>query len=360
MNLKQSVNTDSREQLTRALEYSILGWHHTIHRGEKHSSTDLLHLLNFLRGVELQKSRGETKNSEKPIAEGSMKTYRNRLKEEFGFYTNFQSGYTEYGEDLNRNEKIKKLLPMASYYFHAILPSHSDEALLLLLKNISEKKGDGSVAPADPLLALYYIVAFRFAALCGLPVDLVYREIMGKEESSRRVIPLAVVWRAPYINLIARDKKDGKIKQFVMSSILSITSNLWSDFFKILTGDQVERENFDYESYKDDPEYRFLRSIRKYTFRMTGFTFHHFRHSYNLDWELVEDRSATEQIVSITSDDWRAMVNLLFNYESFIELIGEEILQEGDEKAPGDMPRECIDKELPLLCALQKQIRGLI
>lgn len=359
MKRKASSNIDTREQLIRALEYSILGWHHTIYSGNVHNSSDLLDLLNFFRRLELGLESGPAKNEEKSIGETSMKGYRNRLKEEFQFYVNFQSGFADFGASLTRTEKVKRILPLASYYLHGVLPSHSDEGLLLLLKNISTKDPLKGTVPADPLLALYYVIAFRMASLCGITVDFVYREVMGKTESSRRVVPLAVVWRAPYINLIARDKKDGKIKQFVMSSILSIKSDLWSDFFKVLTGKTIERESFDYEAYKKDPEYHFLRSIKKYTFRMTGHTFHHFRHSWNLNWELIEEKSHTEHIVSITSDDWRMMMNLLFNYGFYIELIEEVQIQKGSGNTSGDLPVPCRKKPLPLLCAFESQIQAI-
>jgi len=326
---KNHSNSDSREQLIRAIEYSVIGWHRTLLSGHKHSSTDLLALINFLRNIDLALPASLYESDDRGISETSIKGYRTRLKDAFQFYVNFQSGYVDYGEDLSREDKIKRILPVASYYLHTMLPSHSDEALLLLLKNVSIKSA-GTIRLCDPLLALYYIIGFRYAALCGISVDIIYRPLMGSEESLRRVVPLAVVWRAPYINLIARDKKDGKIKQFVMSSILAVTSDLWRDFFKVLTGEVIEREEFDYETYKKDPEYRFLRSIHRYTFRMKGYTFHHFRHTWNLNWELVEERSPTDHIVSITTDDRYTMMMLLYNYNHYIELQGEELIQKGD------------------------------
>ncbi len=353
---KTGTYTDSRDQLIMALEYSLLGWYHTLYKGSKHSSADLLQLLNYLREREWNLKYGESQNVNRSVSETSLKGYRIRLKEEFQFYVNFQSGYTEYGRDLNREEKIKHILPLASYYLHTILPSHSDEALLLLLKNISVRQEDGSAEPADPLLALYYICAFRYAAFCGITVDIVYREIMGKQVSSRRLVPLAVVWRSPYINLIARDTKDKKIKQFVISSVLSLSSDLWSKFFLAMTGEAGIREEFSYETYKKDPEYRFLRSIRKYTFRMTGYTFHHFRHSQNMEWELSEKISETNHIVTIISDDWRNMLFLLFNYGNYIKLLNEEVIQKGSAQAEGDYPLECLKAKLPLLCAFRRQI----
>jgi hypothetical protein len=348
---------DSREQLTHAIEFSIMGWYHLIHKpSDNRSVPDLLHLMNFLWNLQKNPDMDLRNLTEKRVSDTSMKNYRARLKDEFRFFVDFQGGYADYQEDLQREKKIKRLVPLISWYLHYVLPSHSDDSLLLLLKNISEKNSENKTVPADPLLAFYYLIAFQHAARCGIPVDIVYREIMGGSETSRRVTPLAAIWRAPYMNLIAKDKKDGKIKQFVLSSVISLTSDLWKDFFKVLTGEPVERETFDYESYKNDPEYSFLRTVKKYTFRMNGHTFYHFRHSWNTEWQLIEEKSATEHIVSITSDDWRKMMLLLFDYGSFIELINEETIQEGEVYGPDSIHSDCSSEKLPLLCAYRKRL----
>jgi hypothetical protein len=299
-----SNNLDRRAQLVSAIEYSVIGWYHLIHKKSQGRRADeLINIINDLLIIEEGIPEEDSKmDSLKRISATSMKNYRNHLKDEFGLYIDFQKECAHFNKKgciklqadnpENTADLLRALRPVASYYLHSVLPSHSDEAAQILLKNISELNEEGKVVSASPLLALYYIIAFRHAARCGIQTEFKYREIMGRETTSRRVIPLAVVRRAPYINLIAKDKKDNKIKQFVLSSIQSLSTDLWDKWITLASG-TAEREPFDYEAYKKDPEYRFLRSIKSYTFKMTGFTFYHFRFSWNLDWELIQEIAPT-------------------------------------------------------------------
>lgn len=380
--MAESSRIDFQQQLILGIEYTVIGWYHFIYRNEAGHRTlaQLQDLVVFLWNAGFHPDVALEDLPEKSISETSMKSYRSRLSETFNISFDFQSRYVDFqtADDSIRQERLRML---TGYYLNARMRVFSDDALFLLLTNIRDETlaksertegvlqdaaGRGAIPteglpPRAPgLLALYYIVIFQAAARLGLPLDVRYRHLMGRETSARRLLPLAVVNRSPYINLVARDKGDGRIKQFPISSIVSLQSDFWAEAYRAMLGEARDRTPFDYDVYKQDPEYRFLRALRRYRFRMMGYTFYHFCHSHRRDWSLVQEESSTSYVVDIVDDDWRGMLSLLFEYGKYIELVEEEELVESPESVQADrMPPECKDEPLPLLCAFRKRVEEI-
>lgn len=371
--MSESSRIDVQKQLILAIEYTIMGWYHFIYRRSESTGRSLsqLHDLSvFLWNAADHPAIPIEQLPERTVSETSIKTYRSRLSETFNISFDFQSGYVDYHTNLE-SERLKRVQMLTGYYLNVKLRVFSDDALYLLLTNMRDELHPEHVGSsrvlrslqmppdAPPLLSLYYIVVFQAAARLGLSLDLRYRTIMGRETTDRRLLPLAVVHRSPYINLVARDQGDHRIKQFPVSSILALRTDFWSRAFGAITGTE-DREPFDYESYKADPEYRFLRPMRRYRFRMMGHTFYHFCHSHRRDWTLVAEESPTSYVVDILDEDWRGMMALLFEYGKYIQLIEEETVQEADPDQKGDsIPDECLQNAFPLLCALGRRVEEI-
>ncbi|MBU44092.1 MAG: hypothetical protein CMN76_12795 [Spirochaetaceae bacterium] len=357
----ESSRIDFQQQLLLAIEYTVIGWYHFIHRpGSKSASmSDLLDLAVFTWKAHEHPDLPLSELPEKSISETSIKGYRSALAETFQIQFDFQSKYVDFFSS-DPAVQLQRLRVLTGYYLNTRLRVFCDDALCLLLTNLQEEGPgeDPEFRRAPGLLALYYIIVFHAAARMGIPLDLRYRPVMSREVTDRRLVPLSVVHRSPYLDLVARDKKDNRIKQFPISSIVSLKSHFWTEAFKAMAG-QAGREPFDYESYKKDPEYRFLRPLRRYRFRMTGYTFNHFSQSHRKEWTLVEKESPTSYVLDIVDDDWRSMLALLFEYGKFIQLLEEESLQPNAIEGSNSLPRECEQEKFPLLCAFRKRVEEL-
>ncbi len=321
------TNLSSHEQMQIGLEYAALAYeYHLKRRGksDQKSLGDVVGLMDDLRKTDYLKESpdGQGKRSasggpkdaeamDDPVSYDDRK-YRNYLKKLTkivpGFAADFQRAVVQKFSDA-RSQKA-----FVSFYLKELCFSYNDEALELYLRNLKE-----------PTEGLFRAVILKYSIVHKLRVILRYASLDGRRVTRREILPLSIAARRQYLDLIALDldANGGRIiKQFAMSGIQSIESDLYSSFY-----DPGRTENpvpFDLESYdQNDPAARFGRNKTKFRLRLHDHRLEHFRQSYALDYRVLS-REGGDSEIEVTTHDHRLLYSIVFDYGEACELLSPD------------------------------------
>jgi predicted DNA-binding transcriptional regulator YafY len=165
--------------------------------------------------------------------------------------------------------------------------------------------------------SLFVIVFFNLASRLGLTVEMTYDNILDSSKKRRRRIrPIGVSCRRPYLNLIAQDCNDKIYKHFVLSCITEIHT----DIFEFANDSERKRTNLDLKYFRNSKDYRFGKEYIAYRIELKKKFLRHFRNVYFPEFEIIEE-SSDAVILEVTTWDYRYFYNAIFNYREHCLLL---------------------------------------
>jgi hypothetical protein len=209
----------------------------------------------------------------------------------------------------NYDTSPENMARLSSLYLKKHCIHYDEKAMLRFIENIP-----------DPGSALYYLVAARYAAKFGLELEIEYAKRSDKRTGLRQVLPIGFAARNGYLDLIALDLADGKRKQFIMSLISRLHTDLYRAFYRSNQKSGVS-SHFDYARYLDSPEGRFGRTAKEYRIQVLEFSFNHFKHSYDFKFKVAEQNSPADVIVVFRSSEFEKVQRMVFDYGRYCKML---------------------------------------
>ncbi|HMW08641.1 MAG TPA: WYL domain-containing protein [Leptospiraceae bacterium] len=165
--------------------------------------------------------------------------------------------------------------------------------------------------------SLFLIVFFNLASRLGLKVEMTYDNILdSSKKRMRRIRPIGLSCRRPYLNLVAQDVNDKIYKHFVLSCITEIHTGIF-DFAK---DSERKRTNLDLKHFRNSKDYRFGRDYTTYRIELNKKYLKHFRNVYFPEFETIEENTDTV-ILEVTTWDYSYFFNAIFNYREHCLLV---------------------------------------
>lgn len=291
------VHLTKAEQLIAAIEHLALGLEYVIRRKQL-SVGELAHWQESMRTSDQMAGEKNEWGLERKYA-----NYR-KVFEHFGLpiKVDWQMGIAQGWE---KPEVFRRLL--STYLKHAGW-GYSDAALGLLLRN----------SPLGTDL-LFVIVVLHFAVAHSLPVAFRYRKFFLMRETDREAVPLAILVDRDQFYLVAREIDSQTEKQFMLSRVIALQSDLHGDFRKALMNGSLQRTSFNPASYLRSENANFRRVPVAYQIWMFGNTYDHFRHTSTLEHRVLEG-SPRRCLVEVRSVDQDEILQLAFRYGQWCRL----------------------------------------
>jgi len=309
-------NLSREEQIQIGLEYVALAFEYCIHRrGNKNrrSLGDVIELLEDMRNPAYLHSghalseKGEAFDDPVSYEDRKYRMYMKKIQTIVpGFAADFQRGIVQKFKEKKHQKQF------CAFYFKELCFAYNDDALELYVRNL-----------ADVSQALFQAVAIKYSILHKLRLIFEYTSIDGSIQSRREVIPLAVTARRQYLDLIAlevrRDASERIIKQFALSGVGMIESDLFESFYDPNRGESEIQ--FDLDEYDaNNPAARFGRKKVRFRLLLRDNSFQHFRQSYPLDYKLLR-REGDSVEVELHTHDHRLVYSIVFDYGERCQLL---------------------------------------
>ena len=301
MPLKLHLST--QEQITRGIEQLALGWQFISNPETEKKKVSIDLMINILE--ESYNDLSERQDNETDYLDRRYRNYREKLGEK-PFYIKIDLQKKIIQNLKGNEENIRRL---AKIYLENYSEDYSDYILDNYLKVQKENR----------LLeySLFVIVFFNLASRLGLTVEMTYDNILDSSKKRRRRIrPIGVSCRRPYLNLIAQDCNDKIYKHFVLSCITEIHT----DIFEFANDSERKRTNLDLKYFRNSKDYRFGKEYIAYRIELKKKFLRHFRNVYFPEFEIIEE-SSDAVILEVTTWDYRYFYNAIFNYREHCLLL---------------------------------------
>ncbi|MBP6738653.1 MAG: WYL domain-containing protein [Leptospiraceae bacterium] len=297
------TNLSTESQITRGIEQLVLGWQFISNPESQKKKIPIDLMINILE--ESYNDLSERQENETDYLDRRYRNYREKLGEK-PFYIKIDLQKKIIKNLKGNEENIRRL---AKIYLENYSEDYSDYILDNYLKVQKENR----------LLeySLFVIVFFNLASRLGLTVEMTYDNILDSSKKRRRRIrPIGVSCRRPYLNLIAQDCNDKIYKHFVLSCITEIHT----DIFEFANDSERKRTNLDLKYFRNSKDYRFGKEYIAYRIELKKKFLRHFRNVYFPEFEIIEE-SSDAVILEVTTWDYRYFYNAIFNYREHCLLL---------------------------------------
>ena len=297
------TNLSTESQITRGIEQLVLGWQFISNPETEKKKVPIDLMINILE--ESYNDLSERQENETDYLDRRYRNYREKLGEK-PFYIKIDLQKKIIKNLKGNEENIRRL---AKIYLENYSEDYSDYILDNYLKVQKENR----------LLeySLFVIVFFNLASRLGLTVEMTYDNILDSSKKRRRRIrPIGVSCRRPYLNLIAQDCNDKIYKHFVLSCITEIHT----DIFEFSYDSERKRTNLDLKNFRNSKDYRFGKEYIAYRIELKKKFLRHFRNVYFPEFEIIEE-SSDAVILAVTTWDYRYFYNAIFNYREHCLLL---------------------------------------
>ena len=301
--MSTKVNLSTESQITRGIEQLVLGWQFISNPESEKKKIPIDLMINILE--ESYNDLSERQENETDYLDRRYRNYREKLGEK-PFYIKIDLQKKIIQNLKGNEENIRRL---AKIYLENYSEDYSDYILDNYLKVQKENR----------LLeySLFVIVFFNLASRLGLTVEMTYDNILDSSKKRRRRIrPIGVSCRRPYLNLIAQDCNDKIYKHFVLSCITEIHT----DIFEFANDSERKRTNLDLKYFRNSKDYRFGKEYIAYRIELKKKFLRHFRNVYFPEFEIIEE-SSDAVILEVTTWDYRYFYNAIFNYREHCLLL---------------------------------------
>jgi hypothetical protein len=290
------TNLSSEEQTIRGIEQLALGWQFISNPENEKKKVPIDLMINILE--EAYNDLSESKENETDYLDRRYRNYREKLgKKPFLIKIDFQKKILQ-----NFKENDGNIRRLAKIYLESYSEDYSDYILDNYLK---VQKGNRLSE-----YSLFAIVFFNLASRLGLTVEMTYDNILDSSKKRRRRIrPIGLSFRHPYLNVIAQDSNDKIYKHFILSCITEIHTNI----FDFSADSERKRASLDLKNFRSSNDYRFGREYVTYKIQLNKKYLRHFRNVYFPEFEVIEENSDTV-ILEVTTWDYRYFFNAIFNY----------------------------------------------
>lgn len=293
----------AEEQLIFAMEELAIGRELIIKKKKRLSASALAGFI-----CDLQSLEGETKRSKSSEPERTVRNYRKQFDAfNIPVSVDFQMKIID-----NYEDNFKVIKKICKLYLQRICINYDDGALTRFIKNIPDI-GD----------SLYYLVAIKYSILFGFPLEFEYQKLGSGELSRRIVIPYGIAVRGNFLNIVGRDHKDNRDKQFILSRFTNLYTDLY-DSYKMIKGKRITKKNFNYSEYLASSEGKFKRKPVKYRIKLLENSFDHFTHTYSFDYKIIEKESEENAVIEIESVDRIYIMMIIFSYGKKCKLLDPE------------------------------------
>lgn len=295
-----------QEQLTRGIEQLALGWNFITNPKNEKRKISADAILSILE--EAYNDLSASGDDETDFLNRRYKNYREKLEEPpFFIKIDFQKKILQ---NFKGNDEIIK--KFAKIYLEMYAEDYNE----IIVENYFKiQKQNGLLE-----YALFLIVFFNLSARLGLKVDLTYDNIMHSFKKRRRKIqPIGLSCRLPYLNLIALDLDTKTYKHFVLSCITDVHTDIF-DFYK---DPERKRINLDLKSFRDSKDYRYEMDYVTFRIQLNKKFLRHFQHVYFPEFEIISEGQETV-ILDVSTWDYRYFYNAIFNYRNHCRILSPE------------------------------------
>jgi hypothetical protein len=297
------TNLSTELQTARGIEQLALGWHFISNPENEKKKVPIELMVNILE--ESYNDLPESEENGTDYLDRRYRNYREKLGEKpFNIKIDFQKKIIQ---NFKGNEENIRLL--SKVYLENYSEDYSDYILNNYLK----------VQTENGLLeySLFVIVFFNLASRLGLTVEMTYDNILDSSKKRRRRIrPIGLSFRSPYLNLIAQDTNDKIYKHFILSCI----TETHTDIFDFRAQSERKRISINLKDFKNSNDFRFGRDYVTYRIQLNKKYLRHFRHAYFPEFETIEENSDAV-ILEVTTWDYRNFYNAIFNYREHCTLL---------------------------------------
>ncbi|MBP6738717.1 MAG: WYL domain-containing protein [Leptospiraceae bacterium] len=297
------TNLSTESQITRGIEQLALGWQFISNPENEKKKVPVELIINILE--ESYNDLPESEENGTDYLDRRYRNYREKLSEEpFHIKIDFQKKIIQ-----NFKGKEENIRLLSKIYLENYAEDYSD---YIFEKYFKVQKENGLLE-----YSLFQIVFFNLASRLGLTVEMTYDNILDSSKKRRRRIrPIGVSCRRPYLNLIAQDCNDKIYKHFVLSCVTEIHT----DIFDFAKDSERKITNLDLKYFRTSKDYRFGREYEKYRIQLNKKYLKHFSNVYFPEFETIEERHDTV-ILEIETWDYRYFFNAIFNYREHCLLL---------------------------------------
>jgi hypothetical protein len=297
------TNLSTELQTIRGIEQLALGWQFISNPVNEKKKVPIELMINILE--EAYNDLSESEENGTDYLDRRYRNYREKLSEKpFYIKVDFQKKIIQ-----NFKGKEENIRLLSKIYLENYSEDYSDYILDNYLK---VQKENGLLE-----YSLFVIVFFNLASRLGLTVEMTYDNILDSSKKRRRRIrPIGVSCRRPYLNLIAQDCNDKIYKHFVLSCITEIHT----DIFQFANDSERKRTNLDLKYFRRSKDYRFGKEYVTYRLALTKKFLRHFRNVYFPEFQTIEENTDTV-ILEVTTWDYRYFYNAIFNYREHCLLL---------------------------------------
>lgn len=297
------TNLSTELQTIRGIEQLALGWQFISSPKNEKKKIPIELIINILE--ESYNDLPERQENETDYLDRRYRNYREKLSEKpFYIKVDFQKKIIQ-----NLKGKEENIRLLSKIYLENYSEDYSDYILDNYLK---VQKENGLLE-----YSVFVIVFFNLASRLGLTVEMTYDNILDSSKKRRRRIrPIGVSCRRPYLNLIAQDYNDKIYKHFVLSCITEIHT----DIFEFANDSERKRTNLDLKYFRNSKDYRFGKEYITYKIQLNKKFLRHFRNAYFPEFETIEENGETV-ILEVTTWDYRYFYNAIFNYREHCILL---------------------------------------
>lgn len=290
------TNLSTESQITRGIEQLALGWQFVSNPENEKKKVPIDLIINILE--EAYNDLSERDENGTDYLDRRYRNYREKLGEKpFFIKIDFQKKMIQNFK--GNEENIKRL---AKFYLENYAEDYSD----YILDNYFKVQKENGLLE----YSLFVIVFLNLASRLGLTIEMTYDNILDSSKKRRRRIrPIGVSCRRPYLNLIAQDVNDKIYKHFVLSCITEIHT----DIFNFAKDSERKRTNLDLKHFRNSKDYRFGKEYVTYRIQLKKKFLRHFRNMYFPEFETIEE-NAESVILEVTTWDYRYFYNTIFNY----------------------------------------------
>lgn len=322
-------NLTKNEQLLLGIEQIAFGNHYVMN--QKKSLNEMIDMMYYFQQTpdELKDDQDDS-NDQSSIQDGvgasnsiqkNYQNYRRLLTEKYGVIIDFKRHIFS---GLNSHPEIYRSI--CSFYLKSISFNFDFNALDKWLQNEQQR-----------FEVLTRLVMIKYYIKFGLLLNFDYEKLMSSTQSERKIIPMAITSRNGYLDVIGYDPSTDEMKYYILSCITQIHSDLWQEF-EGGEWNYKQSENFDVDEFeKKSPNASFKRETQRYTIRLSGNSYHHFRNTYHLDYTPIDQENDNEYVtITFETTDTRMVKSLLFDYGVWCKLIEpKKIIDEFKEKLGG-------------------------
>lgn len=280
-----------------------------IKAGQLYLFLDELHSYTWLnRNNSFSKSfESETKTSVTEKIRKRYEPYLSMVSQNYGLNISFQDKTL----DASFEENPQRIHAICRDYLLGFAHSYNDSSLELVVRNWA--------IPGD---LLYFFLVLRYAILGKFPIEIQYSKAMFLTETTRKIYPYLIVSNEGHLSILAKDFRDNKTKSFLISRIKNFKIDL-----KTAIGNYNQSDlDFNLRQYQEsDPHSKFLKQEITYEFEISNRNLDFFKHTQLFDVTILgSGRRSHWSKIAIKSHNERKIFDLLFNYGTFIQLIGPE------------------------------------